>query len=188
MLRINTQITRMDDRMIASLLHQLIKNRFQATLLEIIPNKTELLLWILNHFRVRVLEYLSSILIKYRVIANIMNISATKNGSVKGMIKLEVVIDEVDYVKTVEGLLPILLEHLSKQEEPAKLTGILLELGELPAQVMSGAIMAIPPEVRDVILAKFLNEYREEISEALTALLVQNRIKAEITSIKLDAR
>jgi hypothetical protein len=164
-------------------------NRFTRFLVSTIPKKTELAVWILPRFNEILKEYINNLLEKYQVAALVKGLKAeTVERGYKKMLRVEFIIDEVDYEKTVDGLLPIVLQQLAeKEDESSKLPKILLKLKKLPRQVLGAAVRAIPKEQRDEVTALFLNEYKEELADTLNSILLQNSIKAEIKNIKVEA-
>lgn len=165
-------------------------NRLSKLIISALPKKTELAVLALPHFDEMLVEYINHIANKNGIVARVSDLKAqTIERNDKKMLRIEFLIDEVDYEKTAEDLLPILLQQLSEKEDSsAKLPKLLLSLKRLPRQVLGAAVRAIPKEQRDDITCLFLNEYKEELTSLLNNLLVQNSIKAEIQNLKIDTK
>lgn len=193
MLRLNAEVQDIDYDTLVDLILPFSKegkpNRFTRFLVSKIPKKTELAVWILPHFNKILMEYINNLLEKYQVAALVKGLKAeTVERGYKKMLRVEFIIDEVDYEKTVDNLLPIVLQQLAeKEDESSKLPKILLRLKKLPRQVLGAAVRAIPKEQRDEVTALFLNEYKEELTGTLNSILIKNSIKAEIKNIKVQA-
>ncbi len=165
-------------------------NRLSKLIVSAMPKKTELAVWALPHFDEMLVEYMNHITKKNGIVARVSDLKAqTIERSGKKMLRIEFLIDEVDYEKTAEDLLPIILQQLSEKEDSSsKLPKLLLSLKKLPRQVLGAAVRAIPKEQRDEITCLFLNEYKEELTGVLNDLLLQNSIKAEVQNIKIDTK
>ncbi len=183
------------DRLFYDVISKLISkegrpNRFSKFIFSKIPKKSELAVWILPRFNELLLEYCNTLLTHYQIIGKVMQIKVwTAERSNKSMLKIEIVVDELDYERTADNLLPVILQQLSeKEDESSKLPKLLISLKRLPRQVLQGAIRAIPKEERDDVTALFLNEYKDELTELMNKLLISNNIKAEVQSIHVDTK
>lgn len=163
--------------------------KFSKLLVSVIPNKTDMAATILPHFDDVLLEYLNSLLVQNNIVAKIISIKTdTLERNHETLLKIEINADEIDYEKTMEYKLPIILQKLSEQEEKSgRLAKLILGLNELPTQVIKAAVGAIPSEQRDDLAVAFLTEYKIELKEMVNTIITNNNVKAEISAIKIDS-
>lgn len=162
-------------------------NLFSRVLFSAIPKKTEIMAWMIPHFNEMLMEYLNNRLKQYGVIAKVRELNAlTIERSSKSMLRIELVIDDLDYEQTADNLLPIFLQQWSEKEEASRLPNLLIGLKKLPRQVLGAAVRAIPKDQRDELTCLFLNEYKEELTNTLNQLLIKKNMVAEIKEIHID--
>lgn len=102
------------------------------------------------------------------------------------MLKIEITVEDIDYEQTVANLTPVILQKLSeKGDKSGKLAQVLLNLKDLPSNMLAAAIGAIPTLQRDELLADILMEYREELTDTLNKIIENNNIQAQINEIKV---
>jgi hypothetical protein len=164
-------------------------SKFSKFILSVIPKKEDMLVSILSHFDDALVEFLNKQLDVNNIAAKIMSIKTGMfEGKVESMLKIEILIDEIDYGKTIDNLLPHMIQKLSEREDKSgKIGHILLDLRELPSEVMKAAIRAIPVKQRDALIAMILSEYKDEIADTLNAMIVKNNIEAEISDININS-
>jgi hypothetical protein len=153
----------------------------------LIPNKNSLAASILLHFNEVLKAYLNEQLKKNNIAARIKSVSfETIERSHGKMLKIEITVEDIDYEQTVANLTPVILQKLSeKGDKSGKLAQLLLNLKDLPSNMLAAAIGAIPTLQRDVLLADILMEYREELTETLNKIIENNKIQAQINEIKV---
>lgn len=163
-------------------------SKFSKFVVSAIPKKTNLTASILPHFNSLLKEYLNNQLGREQISAKITRMKIdSMEGSKESMLKIEIQIDEIDYEKTIDGLLPKLIQSLGEKEgQPGKLGDLLLKMKELPAQMIKAAIKTVPAEQRDGLLAAVLSEYKEELSDFLSSIAAQNNIKAEVSNLNIS--
>jgi hypothetical protein len=165
-------------------------SKFSKLLVSIIPKKTDMTAALLPHFDDVLVEYLNNLLMKNGVTAKITSIDFdSMERRQETMLKIEITIDNIDYDKTVEGLLPVILQKLSeKEEKSSRIAKILKSLDGLPGNMVKGALGAIPKGQRDELAVMLLTEFRDELTETLNTVVNKNHIEAEISEIKFDSK
>lgn len=164
--------------------------KFSKFLLSIIPDKTNMVAFIFPYFDELMIKYTNKLLISNNLSAKVISIKIKNcEGSQKALLKIEIKVDDIDYEKTAENLLPqILLKLSEKEDQSGKLGRFLLQLSGLPNQVLKAAISAIPSEQRDSLVTAFLSEYKEELKAAFNDVIIQNNIQANISEIKFSSK
>ncbi len=181
------------DTFFYDILNKILSNKnkptkFSKLLVSAIPKKTNISAWIMQNFDEALMEYLNNLLKEKHVYMRItsIHINSIERGN-EAMLKLEITMDNIDYEKTIEEILPVLIEKLSQKDDKGGRIGyLLLSLKELPIQVVKAAINAIPTEQRDSLMAAFLSEYKEEMADAINRIITINNIKAEISDIHIS--
>jgi hypothetical protein len=159
---------------------------FSKLLVSLIPNKNNVAASILPHFDEILKEYLNEQLTKYGVTARIKSIRFdTIERSHGKVLKIEITVDEIDYEQTAVNLIPLLLNLSEKEDQAGKFARLLLKLKELPANMLTAAIEAIPKWQRDELLADILMEYQEELAKVLNEVIEKNDVKAQVSEIKV---
>lgn len=160
---------------------------FSKLLVTLIPNKNSLAASILLHFNEVLKAYLNEQLKKNNIAASIKSVSfETIERSYGKMLKIEITVEDIDYEQTVANLTPVILQKLSeKGDKSGKLAQLLLNLKDLPSNMLAAAIGAIPTLQRDELLADILMEYREELTDTLNKIIENNNIQAQINEIKV---
>ncbi len=161
---------------------------FSKILISVLPKKSDMAASLLPHFDDVLIEYCNNLLVEKNMIAKITSISMNSiERRHETMLKIEVKIDDIDYEKTAVNLLPVLLERLNEKDDKSrKLVRTIRNMNELPEQVLTAAIRAIPLWKRDELVAFVLTEYKEEVSDMLKAVIIKNNIKADIKDFKID--
>ena len=87
------------------------------------------------------------------------------------MIEIKMKVDEVDYERALETLLPLLAEHFSSKTDNALISGILSKTKGLPVAAVKAMLKTFPQETKDELAVFCLNYYGENISHILPELL-----------------
>ena len=80
------------------------------------------------------------------------------------MIEIKMKVDEVDYERALETLLPLLAEHFSSKTDNALISGILSKTKGLPVAAVKAMLKTFPQETKDELAVFCLNYYGENIS------------------------
>ena len=97
------------------------------------------------------------------------------------MIKLEMIVDDIDYKAASELLLPLLADKLREENRFA---------GNLLASNMTGGLAktmlrAMPQEKKDALVVKALNGKKELLTEKAEALLREKQIRLRIKELNI---
>jgi hypothetical protein len=162
--------------------------KFTDLLVCFVPRKDDLAAAILLHFDEVMIEYLNHMLSRNGILALIISIKTdTIERKNESLIRIEMDMDIVDYVTSMEHLLPQIIHWLSKTEyNSGRIGNLLLGMKELPVKMMKGAIEAIPIEERDELVTSILTEYKIELRDILNSIILKNNIRAEINAIKIE--
>lgn len=163
-------------------------SRFSKFVLSLVPDKNQAATALLPKFQEVSLSFLNELLPKQGLMAHVDSIQYhTIERRQIQMLKIELDIDSIDYEHTIVNLTPIFLQQLKKQEGKAgNIAALLLSKNELPANVLRAAILAIPKEQRDELLAEIMMQYKEELIGLMNHTLEKNNLKANVNDIKID--
>jgi predicted RNA binding protein with dsRBD fold (UPF0201 family) len=153
----------------------------------LMPNKDNLAASILPHYEEELVKFLNELMRSNHITAVVKSLSfKTIERSPDKMLRIEIMIDEIDYEQTLANLAPTVLLKLAEQEGKAgSIAKLLMERNDLPGNVLKAAVAAIPKQQRDELLADILMEYRRELTETLNELIAKNKVSAEIKDIKV---
>ena len=114
-----------------------------------------------------------------------MSVMETEKA-VYDMLKLEIVLKEIDYNQVIAQLLPKLLSNLSAQgDKSEKLAQILIGMGDTPVKMLSAAFELLNQSEKDELLVQLLSIYGEDIVTNLNHMALQQNIAAEVDHIQL---
>jgi hypothetical protein len=103
------------------------------------------------------------------------------------MIKLEVMIKEVDYGEIADRVVPIVLQKLSeKGDKGGKLIKILSGMKGLPNKIIKAALSVLPKKTKDELAVHFLSEYKEDIISYVNKLAEEKQISIEIDQVNIE--
>lgn len=157
-------------------------------LIKAIPNKNSKVASILQHFDETLTGILNEALQKNNIAANVTALSfrLVEKPKEPEMLKAVITVDDIDYERTVAGLLPLLLQKVSEADGKSGGLGRLIKKNpDLAGDVLLAAIGAIPKQQRNGLLADILWEYRKELTDILNHLIARLHIKAEIRYLKV---
>jgi hypothetical protein len=102
------------------------------------------------------------------------------------VIKLEVVLEEIDYNTVLRQLVMKLLNNLSqKPDKTGRLAQVLLSLGDAPGEMITAAFALLSQEQKDRLLVELFANYQEEVIESLNHGLEQQGISAKLAKLKV---
>ena len=101
------------------------------------------------------------------------------------MIEIKMKVDEVDYERALETLLPLLAEHFSSKTDNALISGILSKTKGLPVAAVKAMLKTFPQETKDERAVFCLNYYGENISHMLTDTLEKQGISLKVQSVEV---
>lgn len=158
-------------------------------LVSAIPQKDKIAATLLSDFKNTLREAVNEQIRKNNIIAEIktLNFKTIERNQVK-MLKIEITVDDIDYGQTAANITPTLLVKLAEQDSKAgKIVQLLMGMPDIPGNMVSAAIGAIPKDQRDTLFANILMEYRAELTDSLNKIIEKNNIKADIKSIKVTS-
>lgn len=101
------------------------------------------------------------------------------------MIKIEVLLDEINYGEIADTLIPVIIDRLSEREDSGKLIQILNGLDKLPGSIAKTALNTLPESVKEEVAVYFLEKYKDKMIEFINAFAEENQIQAEVSGIKI---
>jgi len=99
------------------------------------------------------------------------------------MVKLEVIIKDADYGEIIYKILPQILANMKDKEDAGKIVQILGGMSNVPGTLAKAALAVLPQEVKDELLVKILDGYREELKQKINELLKDEMLPCEIHDI-----
>lgn len=95
------------------------------------------------------------------------------------MLKLELLIDEVDYAAIFAQFGPQIAEKLKESGNPA---------GYLPPSMVKGFLAALPAKKRDQLAAELINANRGKVYRGIEALAESKGIRLQVVGAKAEAK
>ncbi len=103
------------------------------------------------------------------------------------MIKLEVMIKDVDYGDIADKVIPVVLQKLSeKGDKTSKLAKVLGGMKGLPNKIIKAALAVLPQQTKDELAVYFLSEYKEDIISYVNKLAEDKQISVEIDQVNIE--
>ncbi len=102
------------------------------------------------------------------------------------MLKIDFLFNELDYESVLSELLRIMLEsNLKKDGEIGDTSRYILDLEEVPYNMLKAALETLPQEQKDEIVTKLLRINKNKIISLINNLAEKNNIKAELSSMNV---
>lgn len=100
------------------------------------------------------------------------------------MIKLEIMIDEVEYDAILKRFWPVISEKMKDSSHPAaKMIG-----SGLPPAMVQGFVAALPQSKKDKFAADFINSHEKDVVDKLEDLAKNAGIGVDIASIRAEVK
>lgn len=160
-------------------------------LLKIIPQqaKDSLALDLVTRNKDKIADSMNKSLIEKQIDIRIRKLNMIEtNKAVKGMIKLEVILDEIDYESVIASFLPKLIQAMvEKGDKQGKLAEVLLGMKEVPNQMLTAALAVLPQEAKDELVVKIMSIYKEDIIDSLNHMANEQQITAVISEVNIKS-
>jgi hypothetical protein len=172
----------------------LVKNKvtksIAKSIIKIIPQKTKASITIdlithnIDNIILSINEYFES----NRIAMAVNDIKIKEiNKAVYDMVKLEVLLNEIDYNSLITNVLPKILKSMSgADDKTGKLAQLLIGMEEVPNKMLNAALDVLPRKSKDDLLISILSIYKEDIVKYINILATQQQISAEVSEIKLE--
>lgn len=102
------------------------------------------------------------------------------------MIKLEIIIDNIEYGEIAEKVIPIVLQKLSEKEDRSRLVKILSNVNGLSNKVAKVTLSLLSQDCKDDLAVYFLSDYKEEIVDYANQFIKANQIAIEVSEINIE--
>ncbi|SHK63907.1 hypothetical protein SAMN02745136_02982 [Anaerocolumna jejuensis DSM 15929] len=103
------------------------------------------------------------------------------------MLKLEVTFDEINYAGLAAGLIPMLLENLSRKDVKSKeAADLIANLGDAPERMLTAAFGELPQQDMNNLISGIVSIYREDLMKIANDKLKEQNISGGITDIRLE--
>lgn len=97
------------------------------------------------------------------------------------MIKLQLTLDQIDYDKLIDLLLPTLMDKLAESDDPK-----LRMAAMLPPKMAKAALGSLSDDKKEEIAALLLDRYKDKLAGSLCGIAEQNGLSFEIRDVKVD--
>lgn len=103
------------------------------------------------------------------------------------MLKLEVTFDEINYAGLAAGLIPMLLENLSRKDVKSKeAADLIANLGDAPERMLTAAFGELSQQDMNNLISGIVSIYREDLMKIANDKLKEQNISGGITDIRLE--
>lgn len=103
------------------------------------------------------------------------------------MIKLDVVLDEIDYNKVIDFILPMLLSNLSKKDNKlGELFAIVSDVDEMTSDMLKAALNTLPQQKKNELIVSILTIYNEDIMNMINKVMDKNNISVSISQVGIE--
>lgn len=103
------------------------------------------------------------------------------------MLKLEVTFDEINYAEFAAGMVPMLLDNLSRKDVKSKeVAALITALGDAPERMLAAAFRELPQQDMNTLLAGIVSIYREDLMKLANEMLREKNITGGVTDIRLE--
>ena len=103
------------------------------------------------------------------------------------MIKVDIVLEEIDYNEVVNAMVPKLLEILSdKDTKLASISKVLTNMGSSPANMINAALNVLSQDQRNDLLANICTIYNDDIRELINQIMMEQQLSTAISDVKIQ--
>ena len=99
------------------------------------------------------------------------------------MVKIEIVLKNVDYGEIIYKILPDYINKIKDQEDASKIIQILSGMVNVPGTIAKAALSVLPQEIKDELLVRVVNIYNEELLEKINTMLSKNELPADVVEL-----
>lgn len=158
-------------------------------IIKLVPHswKDEVALLITNLNREKIIKEINTQLKKRDINISVAQLDLSKfrtEGS--RMLRLEVIVDDIDYNGLVKNTVPKLLENMAQSNDSMGALAKLLLEKNLPVKMLTAALDTLTQEEKDELVVSIFNIYKGDIKEALYRVLEQQNISLDIEKLRLD--
>lgn len=110
----------------------------------------------------------------------------SKRDKEKSMLNIQVTLNDIDYNKVVELMVPKLLDMLSaKDEKLSQVVDLITKIEGMPNKLILAALDTLPQDTKDDLIAKIFAIYKDEI-ETMVNHIVSKEVPVEISHIHIS--
>lgn len=103
------------------------------------------------------------------------------------MIKLDVVLDEIDYNEVIDFIVPMLLSNLSKKDNKlGRLFAIVSDVDEITSDMLKAALNTPPQQKKNELIVSILTTYNEDIMKQINKVMDKNDIYVSISQVGIE--
>lgn len=102
------------------------------------------------------------------------------------MIKISLLVSDVQYDSIIDTALSVVLEQLTKTSPDNVLLSMLRKLNGLPNSMVKAALKVIPQESRDELAVYLLTAYKSDIKQIANKLATEKDIHLSIDDILIE--
>lgn len=103
------------------------------------------------------------------------------------MIKLDLVLDEIDYNKVIDYIVPKLVDNLIiKDNKLARLFTMISDVNTLSSDMLKAALDTLPQQKKNDLIVSLFTVYNEDIIEQINKLLTKNDIAVNISQVNAE--
>lgn len=99
------------------------------------------------------------------------------------MVKIEIVLKDVDYGDIIYRFLPGILANMKDKEDISKIIQILAGMSNVPGTIAKAALAVLPQDVKDDLIVKITAGYHEELIEKINEILKKQVISCEVKDL-----
>lgn len=133
----------------------------------------------------KIIQELNNLFIEKKLALKIVGMDIKKvEREGQNMLKIDFLFNDINYESVLSELLKIMLESNSKKDgEVGDTLRYLVDLEEVPYNMLQAALETLPQEQKDEIVTQLLRINKNKIVSIINELAKKNSIKAELSSM-----
>lgn len=171
------------------LVNNKVTSKLAKGILKIVPQqaKDSLAFDLVTRNKDKITESMNKSLFEKQIDLRIRKLNMIETSRVvKGMIKLEVILEDINYDSVIASVLPKLMQAMvEKGDKQGKLAEVLLSMKEVPNQMLTAALAVLPQEAKDELVVKILSIYKEDIIDSLNHMANEQQITAVVSEVNI---
>jgi hypothetical protein len=167
-----------------------VASKFAKGIIKIIPQraKDNIAYDLIRHNKHQIIESVNKYLEENQIAISVADMLIKDPEKVGyDMLKLEIVLNEIDYNSVIENVLPKLFISMSeKSDKQGELAKVLLDMKDTPIKMIIAALDVLPQQAKNEFIVKMMSIYNVDIIKYINTMASEQRITAEVAAINIE--
>lgn len=153
--------------------------------IRLLPSKDKIMIHFITKYRNVIINKINTYCVAEKLPLYIrdMELKQVERG-IQNMLRLDAILDEINYNQVIETILPKILENLSKKEDKqGEVVKYLIGMGTATNNMVTAALDTLSQEEKDEMVSTIINIYKEDIVKSINCMIEKQNISSEVSSL-----